>query len=246
MASAQQHVFIPFRFPEAAALGSQKQGQKIPKETIYQQSNLSPATKQLFVNQVEQIVWRYKLSPDTLNVAESEDVAEIQVFDIHLKPNCRDLDAEVLEILDRAVPSNIFFRIFNGLQHRPQVQHAMACKRESKRDAGSMVIKEHFLSDWVAISKLGELNHAESKKLPVIINMATLYNELLRSLLPEPALEGESIDEQMKRIAMLNACRDKLTKLQAKQQKEKQYNRRVDMNSEINRLKEQISSLSGL
>lgn len=246
MASVQQHVFIPFRFPEAAALGSQQQGQKIPKETIYQQSNLTSATKQLFVNQVEQIIWRYKLSPDTLNVAESEDVTEIQVFDIHLKPNCKALDSEVLEILDRAVPSNIFFRIFNGLQHRPQVQHAMACKRESRRDTGNMVINEHFLSDWLAICKLGELNHAESKKLPVIINMATLYNELLRSLLPEPALEGESIDEQMKRITMLNACRDKLTKLQEKQRKEKQYNRRVDMNSEINRLKEQISSLSGL
>ncbi|EHR5478126.1 DUF4391 domain-containing protein [Vibrio sp. 1636] len=246
MASAQQRVFIPFRFPGAAALGSQKQGQKIPKETIYQQSNPTSAIKQLFVNDVEQIVWRYKLSPDTLNVAECEDVAEIQVFDIHLKPNCRELDVKVLETLDRAVPSNIFFRVFNGLQHRPQVQHAMAYKRENKRDAGSMVIKEYFLSDWVAISKLGELNHAESKKLPVIINMATLYNELLRSLLPEPALEGESLDEQMKRIAMLNVCRDKLAKLQAKQRKEKQYNRRVDMNSEINRLKEQISSLSGL
>lgn len=246
MASAQGQIFIPFRFPEVAALGSQKQGQKIPKETIYQQSNPTPAIKQLFVSQVDQIVWRYKLSPDTLNVAESADVAEIQVFDIQLKPNCRELDVKVLETLDRAVPSNIFFRVFNGLQYRPQVQHAMAYKRENKRDAGSMVIKEYFLSDWVAISKLGELNHAESKKLPVIINMATLYNELLRSLLPEPALEGESLDEQMKRIAMLNACRDKLTKLQAKQQKEKQYNRKVDMNSEINRLKEQISSLSGL
>ncbi|MFL0867198.1 DUF4391 domain-containing protein [Vibrio parahaemolyticus] len=246
MASAQVKTFIPFRFPEAAALGSQKHGQKIPKETIYQQSNPTPAIKQLFVNQVEQIVWRYKLSPDTLNVAESEDMAEIQVFDIHLKPNCTELDVKVLETLDRAVPSNIFFRVFNGLQHRPQVQHAMAYKRENKRDAGSMVIKEYFLSDWSLISKLGELNHAESKKLPVIINMATLYNELLRSLLPEAGLEGESLDEQMKRIAMLNACRDKLTKLQAKQQKEKQYNRKVDMNSEINRLKEQISSLSGL
>lgn len=246
----QTKPFIPFQFPEAAALGvpdqyGNKQGQKIPKETIYQQANPTHAVKQLFVNQVDHITWRYKLSADTLNVAASEDVHEIQVFDIHLKADCDALDRQVLETLDKAIPSNIFFRIINTNERRPKLQCVMAYKRANKRDTDVMVVQDYFSSEWMTLSVVESVTEV-TQKLPVVLNMAGLYTELLRSLLPVPARSGERIDEQLSRISELSALHGKLTQLQDKQRKEKQFNRKVEMNRQINQLKQQILSLQGI
>ncbi|MDL2196187.1 MULTISPECIES: DUF4391 domain-containing protein [Shewanella] len=246
----QTKPFIPFQFPEAAALGvpdqyGKKQGQKIPKETIYQQASPTHAVKQLFVSQVEHITWRYKLSAETLNVAASEQVLEIQVFDIQLKANCDALDRQVLETLDKAIPSNIFYRIFNANERRPQLQCVMAYKRANKRDTDVMVVQDYFSSDWTTVPVVGSDSEA-TQKLPVVLNMAGLYTGLLRSLLPVPARPGEKIDEQLIRVSELSALNGKLTQLQGKQRKEKQFNRKVELNSQINQLKQQIRSLQDI
>ncbi|WP_219017956.1 DUF4391 domain-containing protein [Shewanella algae] len=236
----QTKPFIPFQFPEAAALGvpdqyGKKQGQKIPKETIYQQASPTHAVKQLFVSQVEHITWRYKLSAETLNVAASEQVLEIQVFDIKLKANCDALDRQVLETLDKAIPSNIFYRIFNANERRPQLQCVMAYKRANKRDTDVMVVQDYFASGWLAVPQ-GKTDVAHTRRLPVVINMAGLYSELLRSLLPITALTNESLDEQLSRIAKLNLQTNKLEKLKDKLKREKQFNRKVEINKEINKV----------
>ncbi|WP_345858134.1 DUF4391 domain-containing protein [Shewanella algae] len=248
--SEQTKPFIPFQFPEAAALGvpdqhGKKQGQKIPKETIYQQASPTNAVKQLFVSQVEHITWRYKLSADTLNVAVSEDVPEVQVFDIQLKANCDALDRQVLETLDKAIPSNIFYRIFNANERRPQLQCVMAYKRANKRDTDVMVVQDYFSSEWTT-APVEESGTDGTQKLPVVLNMAGLYTELLRSLLPVPARSGEKINEQLSRISELSALNGKLTQLQGKQRKEKQFNRKVEINNQINKLKQKLRSLQDI
>lgn len=248
--SEQVQPFIPFQFPETAALGvpdqyGKKQGQKIPKETIYQQASPTHAVRQLFVGQVEHITWRYKLSADTLNVAASGDVPEIQVFDIQLKANCDALDRQVLETLDKTIPSNIFYRIFNANERRPQLQCVMAYKRTNKRDADVMVVQDYFSSEWTTVP-MAETGNEGTQKLPVVLNMSGLYTELLRSLLPVPARPGEKINEQLSRISELSALNGKLTQLQGKQRKEKQFNRKVEMNNQINQLKQQIQSLKDI
>ncbi|MBE3662748.1 hypothetical protein BOO91_17595 [Vibrio navarrensis] len=68
--------------------------------------------------------------------------------------------------------------------------------------------------------------------------MAGLYTELLRSLLPVPAIADETIDEQLIRIG-------KLTKLQAQLCNEKQFNRKVEINKQVNIMKQQINLLLG-
>ena len=42
--------------------------------------------KDLFVAQVEQIVWQYKLAPETINLPATPGVPEIQVFGIGSRP----------------------------------------------------------------------------------------------------------------------------------------------------------------
>jgi hypothetical protein len=67
-------------YPKQAAFG-----RTLPKNKIYEHSGANTRLKDLFVEQVEQIVWRYKLAPETINLPAKPGVPEIQVFAIQLK-----------------------------------------------------------------------------------------------------------------------------------------------------------------
>ena len=72
-------------------------GRVIPKNKIYEHGSVNTSTKDKFVNQIEKIVWTYKLAPETLNLESKQSVPEIQVFDIYLKTS--DIDEELLKYI---------------------------------------------------------------------------------------------------------------------------------------------------
>lgn len=55
-------------------------GRTLPKNKIYEHSGANTRLKDLFVEQVEQIVWQYKLAPETINLPARPGVPELQVF----------------------------------------------------------------------------------------------------------------------------------------------------------------------
>ena len=57
----------------------------ITKTKFYDKMSVSPSVKRAFVEQVEGIVWKNKLSTKTLNVQAGERVIEIDVFEVALK-----------------------------------------------------------------------------------------------------------------------------------------------------------------
>ena len=96
-----------FDYPKSAAFG-----RVLPKNKIYEHAGANTALKDLFVREVDQIVWRYKLAPETINLSATKSVAEIQVFDISLKT--RQLDEAVLRAIDKAIPFPLIFELSHG------------------------------------------------------------------------------------------------------------------------------------
>ncbi|HHO42610.1 MAG TPA: DUF4391 family protein [Epsilonproteobacteria bacterium] len=62
-------------------------------------SDLNRATKKKFVPEVDKILWRYKLSKETTNLAETKAVSKIQIFNIYAKE--KEVGKIVLETIDR-------------------------------------------------------------------------------------------------------------------------------------------------
>ena len=88
-------------------------GRNLPKNKIYEHSGANTRLKDLFVAQVEQIVWQYKLAPETINLPAKPGVPEVQVFAIQLKTP--ELDLDVLRCIDGPVPFPIIFDLgFDG------------------------------------------------------------------------------------------------------------------------------------
>ena len=58
-----------YDWPRAAAFG-----RVIPKNKIYEHAGANTALKDLFVREVDQIVWSHKLAPETVNLAATKQV----------------------------------------------------------------------------------------------------------------------------------------------------------------------------
>ena len=68
-----------FQYPPAAAFG-----RAVPKTKIYEHARISTKLKQLLVDQVDKIVWQYKLATETTNLPSTKAVPEIQILPTEL------------------------------------------------------------------------------------------------------------------------------------------------------------------
>jgi hypothetical protein len=214
-----------FDFPRKAAFG-----RVLPKNKIYEHGNPSTAIKELFVRQVEQIAWQYKLAPETINVKATPSVPEIQIFTITLRDG--ELKHEVLRCIDQAIP----FPIIYELQLDEKVKPIAAYKRPSEADTAKWVVSEYFEGDWIACN-------ASRKPLPIALDLDALYAYLLAPLMPYPAKPNESMQAQVERMGKVRSKQRELEKCKIKLRQEKQFNHKVEINSELRNLKQEIESL---
>lgn len=215
-----------FDFPPQA-----KVGRVLPKSKIYQHGRVSVALRERFVRQVEQITWQYKLAPETINLLARAGIEEIEIFDIALKTDA--LDEDILRAIDRAIPLPVVFQ----LQHGQRTRMVAAYKRPSAAEAGKWVIDGYFAGEWQPAA-------AERRALPMALDLHSLYEQLLRSLLPKAARPGESLPEQVERLARLRSRQNEYSKMEARLHKERQFNRKVALNAQLRDLKTEIEQLS--
>lgn len=103
-------------------------GKRIPKQKFYENLDVSPTLRRVFVDQIRMVYWRNKLAASTLNIAAGEAVTEIEVFEVRL--NDPQLDEAVLKQIDKEIPYHILFILtcdgkaqawigYDGAEHRP-------------------------------------------------------------------------------------------------------------------------------
>ena len=83
---------------------------RIPKQKFYENMDISPALKKVFVEQVKIIYWRNKIATSTTNLATGNDVTELEVFEVRL--NSPVLDDGLLRQIDREIPYHILFLVY--------------------------------------------------------------------------------------------------------------------------------------
>lgn len=218
-----------FAYPKQAEFG-----RVLPKNKIYEHSGANTRLKDLFVEQVEQIVWRYKLAPETINLAAKPGVPEIQVFEIQLKTP--ELHHDVLRCIDGAVQFPIIFEVTQGQRGEAKTQLIAAYKRPSEADSASWVFSEYFESGWIPAT-------TERIPLPLALDLGGLYGQLFRQLVPVDARPNESLGALVIRAEQVKAKEREVTQAQMRLAKEKQFNRKVEANSRLRKLATELQAL---
>ncbi len=240
-----------FRFPEKARFD-----RLIPKSKIYERAELDSALRDKFVTQVEQIRWVYKLAPETINLAATRSVTEIQVFHIELRSAV--VDHEVLRAIDRAIPFPLIFE----LTHRDRVKVAAAYKRPSESDSSRWVVGNYFESDWLP-------EDSPREALPMALDMAALYEQLLSPLVtsqsrPSPVPSGTrefpapysatpqaaagatslTLEQRIALAERIAAKSKEIERIKSRLAREKQFNKRVAINTELRDARQELERLT--
>ena len=255
---------LHWRFPESA-----KFGRIIPKEKLYSQAGVNAQLKQLFVEQVGQIKWAYKLAETTINLTKTEQVDEIEVIQIMLKTS--ELSPQVLAAIDKAIPHPTVFVLLRKQKHEPQGETEISYMAAHKQKA---ISKERTKEKWQQSQYLQSawLNATsiDGEQLPNATHLQGLYVQMLDALLPldinrnvtdktrdnnldtppnnqayekSAGRSTKSIDEKLADLAEIETLNKQIKQVQAKRDKEKQFNRRRELNDQFKALKQQLAKL---
>ncbi len=127
---------------------------RIPKQKFYENLEISPALRRVFVEQIRLVYWRNKLAASTLNIASGEAVAEIEVFEVRL--NEPQLDQAVLRQIDKEIPYHILFI----LTCQGKAQAWIGYKEAAVTGGNAFQVNRYYHTDWVLEDQL-ELDYSQ-------------------------------------------------------------------------------------
>jgi hypothetical protein len=214
-----------FDYPKQAEVG-----RKVPKSKIFAHVRASKRLKELFTTQVEEICWKYKLSPETVNLPARNGINEIQIFEITLKDS--ECDDAVLQLIDKAVPFPLLFQLHYG----NKIRFAASYKRPNEADESKWVVETMFQTEPKPYD-------AKRLPLPVALDLAGLYEQIVQRHIPLPPRGSERVSEHVARFNAIAASEKEQLQLEKQMAQEKQFNRKVELNSALRSLKRNLNNL---
>ncbi len=185
--------------------------------------------KTRFVNDVVSITWLYKLSAATMNVTDTEQMKEIEVFVVQLKqPDC---PPDLFTFIDQNMPHHIVF----VLVYEEKVMLLINYKDWTDATHTKCKITQSFTSCWVPIAELSL--QVDGQSLPRIYDN---YVAQVSGIGEHKAGAMAEIVELKKKIAAAEA---ELKTLQAKVRKEPQFNVQMEMNKKVKAKRKELETL---
>ena len=205
---------------------------RIPKQKFYENIDITPALKRVFVEQIRLIYWQNKLAATTLNLAAGETVNEIEVLEVRL--NAPQLDEAVLRQIDREIPYHILFI----LTCDGKAQVWIGYKEAAASGSNAFKVSRYFHTDWVTANELQFRVDG--------LNMDAVYENLVRQIAGDAlqADSGESLQASVERDEKRRQLEKQIAALESKMRKEKQLNRRMEINTDLKRLRKEQELLS--
>ncbi|WP_242974737.1 DUF4391 domain-containing protein [Blautia sp. An81] len=204
---------------------------RIPKQKFYENLTVSPTLKRFFTDQIKVIYWRNKVAATTMNLAVGEVVTEIEIFEIRL--NEQKLDESVLRQIDKEIPYHIVFL----LEYDGEYQAWAAYKEASVTGNNAFKVGNYYHTDWLEEADLPLKIHG--------LNIDKVYENYVRQIAGDAlqAEEQESLKVSVERDNRHQKLQKRITTLQQKVRKEKQLNKKIQLNTELKKLKKELEDL---
>ena len=222
----------------------------MPKQKFYGNLAVSAALKRSFIDEIKTIWWRNKFAVDTLNLAKGTTVTEIEVFEIELANG--ELNEDILRQMDRLIPYHLLF----VLSFADRVQAWIGYKEASAAGENAFKVSRYYHTDWIprealrftlsgltldkVYENLVRNIHAASQPAPIGRDGLRAVRE------PETAWRDDlPISANIARDTARTRLEKQIAVLEAKMRREKQLNRKMELNAELKRLHLQLSKEEG-
>ena len=197
---------------------------RVPKQKSYEHLPANAKIKSLFAAQIKTIYWRNKIAASTLNISVGTTLPELEVFEVKL--NTPDINEAVLRQIDLAIPYYILFL----LEYDGKYKAAISFKEVTENK--NIKVNNYYYTNWL-----------DEQDLPLKmegLNIDTVYENFVRQIAGQ-SLEKQENTNLKQSIAKADErakLQKQITTLENKIRKEKQFNKKVELNMELKKLKE--------
>jgi hypothetical protein len=203
---------------------------RVPKQKFYSKLSIAGNLEKLFIREIDSIIWKYKLSSDTLNISIGTYVTEIQIFEIILKE--QNLSQSIIEFIDREIPYHLVFI----LKYKDLGQLCISFKEQSKNRQGKFKVDSIYKSPWMNYDELSlEIDGLDLDKVyeNFLIQISGGNLEIKENSNVKEAVEKSKEKEKLHAY---------IKKLENRIKNEKQFNRQVKMMGELRTAKKQLEN----
>ena len=190
---------------------------RVAKEKLYQNAALVPQTREMIKDQIDSVFWRNKLADSTMAISAGETVAEIQIFEIQLRQ--RELDKRVLPAIAKAIPYKILFILVFGDEAQVWIEASGTFYNTDWQPLGGFTLKFEGL------------------------NLDAVYENLARQISGGRLGTDGDIEEAVDRDKKRQKLERDIAALGKRLLREKQFNKQVELNGELKRLKKELEEL---
>ena len=190
---------------------------RVAKEKLYANAPLTPQVRSFIRDQIESVIWRNKLADSTIGINAGEEATEIQVFEIRLRQ--RELDKRILPAIAKAIPYKILFIITFGEEAQAWMEAA-----------GTF-----YHTPWVPLEGFTLKFQG--------LNLDAVYGNLVRQIAGGRLGTEGDLAEAVDCYRRLQKLKRDIAALEKKMLREKQFNRQVELNVELKRLKKDLVGL---
>jgi len=192
----------------------------IAKSKFYERANLGTKLQNEFVNKIQKITWKYKLSEETIGISKTDKVTEIQIFEIELKE--KKIPQNVLKVIEKSIPYQILY-IFT---FKENTAYGITLKENN-------TVENFYFSDWnedIQFEFTG-------------INLEKVYQKLIKVFLSEEFQKKENFTEAIAIDAKIKEVEKEIISFENRIKKEKQFNRKVEINKLLLKKKKELKLL---
>lgn len=195
---------------------------RVPKQKFYEHLAVNAKIKSLFAAQIKTIYWRNKIAASTLNISAGVTLPELEVFEVKL--NTPDISEAVLRQIDLAIPYYILFL----LEYDGKYKAAISFKEVTENK--NIKVNNYYYTNWL-----------DEQELPLKmegLNIDIVYENFLRQIAGQ-SLEKQGNTNLKQSIAKAdekNKLQKQIAVLENKIRKEKQFNKKVELNMELKKL----------
>ena len=207
---------------------------RIPKQKFYENMDISPVLKKVFVEQVKIIYWRNKIAASTTNLAAGSHVTEIEVFEVRL--NSPVLDDSLLRQIDKEIPYHILFL----LEYEGKYQAWIGYKEAAAYGNKAFKVNGYYHTEWLVEDEIP----LKLEGLSVDAVYENFVRQIAGDALRSETGKTESLRESVERDNRRQELEKQIAALQTNVRKERQLNKQVQLNTELKKLKKELEVLS--
>lgn len=190
---------------------------QLPKKAIYAKFNMPTSQREHFDADIARLDIVGMVSSKTVPaLAEGEEVKEIYILAIQLKR--KEYDSKNIVLLTNLIHQKMVF----ALHYEEEVQFAIYHTKL-------------ITSEWQT---------SEEASLPLLgLNLGAVWENIVTHIGQIKISEGNSLAEQIKVEEMRTKVKAQIASLTQRLNKEKQFNRQMEINAEIKSLRKQLINL---